>query len=130
MNERLKNTAMVGALSDVVEDLGDLLQKEVRLAKAELSEKLATKLRAGVWMSVTGIFGLCAVLVLIEAVVFAIASYGLALHWSCLIVAAALAVVAVGAYAIGRADARASVSPSRTIHQVQRDVAAAKEQLS
>ena len=130
MNERLKNTAMVGALSDAVEDLGDLLQKEVRLAKAELSEKLATKLRAGVWMSVTGIFGLCAVLVLIEAVVFAIASYGLALHWSCLIVAAALAVVAVGAYAIGRADARASVSPSRTIHQVQRDVAAAKEQLS
>jgi len=130
MNERLKNTAMVGALSDAVEDLGALLQKEVRLAKAELAEKLATKLRAGVWMSVTGIFGLCAVLVLIEAVVFAIASYGLALHWSCLIVAAALAVVAVGAYAIGRADARASVSPSRTIHQVQRDVAAAKEQLS
>jgi len=130
MNERLKNTAMVGALSDAVEDLGALLQKEVRLAKAELAEKLATKLRAGVWMSVTGIFGLCAVLVLIEAVVFAIASYGLALHWSCLIVAAALAVVAVGAYAIGRADARASVSPSRTIHQFQRDVAAAKEQLS
>jgi uncharacterized membrane protein YqjE len=130
MNERLKNTAMVGALSDVVEDLGDLLQKEVRLAKAELSEKLATKLRAGVWMSVTGIFGLCAVLVLIEAAIFAIASYGFALHWSCLIVAAALAVVALAAYAIGRADARASVSPRRTINQVQRDVAAAKEQLS
>ena len=130
MNERLKNTSMVGALSDVVEDLGDLLQKEVRLAKAELSEKLATKLRAGVWMSVTGIFGICAALVLIEAAIFAIASYGLALHWSCLIVAAALAVVAVGAYAVGRADARASVTPTRTIHQVQRDVAAAKEQLS
>jgi uncharacterized membrane protein YqjE len=130
MNDRLKNTLLVGALSDVVEDLADLLQKELRLAKAELSEKITTKLRAGLWMSVTGIFGLCAVLVLVEAAIFGIASYGFALHWSCLIVAAALAVAAAAAYVAGRADARASLTPTRTIHQVHQDVAAAKEQLS
>ncbi len=130
MNERLKNTVMVGTLSDVVEDLADLFQKEVRLAKAELSEKVSAKLRAGLWMSVTGALAVCAALVLIEAAIFAIASYGLALHWSCLIVAAALSIAAAGAYAIGRTDARTSVTPTRTLHQVRRDVAAAKEQLS
>ncbi len=130
MKEGIKNTTMVGTLSDVVEDLADLFQKEVRLAKAELSEKVSAKLRAGVWMSLTGAFALCAALVLIEAAIFGIASFGLALHWSCLIVAVALAVAAAGSYAIGRGDAQASITPTRTLHQVRRDVATAKEQLS
>jgi uncharacterized membrane protein YqjE len=110
--------------------LADLLQKELRLAKAELSEKLSTKLRAGLWMSITGALAIFAALVLIEAAVFAISSYGLALHWSCLIVAATLVVAAAGAYAIGSADARASVTPTRTLRQVRQDVVAAKERHS
>lgn len=130
MNERLKDSLLIGTLSDVVGDLADLLQKELRLAKAELSEKISTKLRAGLWMSITGALGICAALILIEAAIFALASYGLALHWSCLIVAAALVVAAAGAYAIGAADARASVTPTRTLRQVRQDVAAAKEQFS
>jgi hypothetical protein len=121
MNERLKDSLLIGTLSDVVEDVTDLLQKEVRLAKAELSEKISIKLRAGLWMSITGVLGICAGLVIIEAAIFAIASYGLALHWSCL---------AAVAYAMGSADTRASVTPTRTLHQVQRDISAAKEQLS
>jgi hypothetical protein len=130
MNGSLKDTALVGALSDLLEDVTDLLQKEVRLAKAELSEKLTIKLRGGLWLSVTAALAVCAALVLIEGAIFAIASFGLALHWSCLIVAAILAAAAAGAYAVGRADAQASITPSRTLRQVHRDVAAAKEQLS
>ena len=130
MKERLKDSLLIGTLSDVVGDLADLLQKELRLAKAELSEKLATKLRAGLWMSIAGALAFFAALVLIEAAVFAISSYGLALHWSCLIVAATLVVAAAGAYAIGSADARASVTPTRTLRQVRQDVVAAKERHS
>jgi uncharacterized membrane protein YqjE len=126
MNGRLKDTVLIGTLSDLVEDVTDLLQKEVRLAKAELSEKVSTKLRAGLWMSITGVLGICTTFVLIEAAIFAIASLGLALHWSCLIVAAALAVAAVAAYAIGSADAAASITPTRTLHQVHRDIAATR----
>src|SRR6185312_7206223 len=130
MSERLKDSLLIGTLSDVVGDVADLLQKELRLAKAELSEKLSTKLRAGLWMSITAALAIFAALVLIEAAIFAIASYGLALHWSCLIVAAALVVAAAGAYAIGNADARASVTPTRTLRQVRQDVVAAKERHS
>jgi VIT1/CCC1 family predicted Fe2+/Mn2+ transporter len=130
MNERLKDSALVGALSDVVGDLAELFQKEMRLAKIEVAGKISQKLRAGVWMSISGGIGFLAAMVFIEAAVFAIASYGIALHWSCIIVAAALAVLGAAAYAKGRADAGAELTPTHTLHQVQRDIATAKEQLS
>jgi hypothetical protein len=40
--ERLKDTALPHALSDVVADLADLFQKELRLAKAEVLSKVST----------------------------------------------------------------------------------------
>jgi hypothetical protein len=130
MAENLRNSALPRALSDVVGDLADLLQKELRLAKTELTEKLSLKLRAGVWISVAAALGLCVLLLVIEAAVFAISSTGIALHWSCLIVAAVLAASAGAAFAKGRTDASEDLAPSRTIHQVKQDIAAAKEQLT
>ena len=55
--DRLKDTALPHVVSSVVADLADLFQKEMRLARAELSAKIATKLQAGVWMSAAGIMG-------------------------------------------------------------------------
>ena len=130
MAERVKDTALPRALSDVVSDLADLFQKELRLARTELSEKLSNKLRAGIWMSASAAFGAAAALLILQALVFAIASYGIAMHWACLIVAAALAALGGFAFAMGRADAVEELTPTRTIHQVKQDFATAKEQLS
>ena len=131
MADHLKNSALPRALSEVVSDLADLFQKEIRLARAELSEKLSLKIRAGVWISVAAVLGLVALLVLIEALVFGIAAgFGIALHWSCLIVAALLAAVAAAAYAKGHADDQEVLFPTRTIQNVKQDIATAKEQLS
>ena len=65
-----------------------------------------------------------------QAAVFAIASYGIALHWSCLIVAGAALAVAAVFYFKGRANAQEELTPNRTIHQIKRDIATAKEQLT
>jgi Putative Actinobacterial Holin-X, holin superfamily III len=127
-HERLRYAA--APVTEVVADLADLSQKELRLASAELSAKLSAKLHAGIWMSVAGVLGLIAGLVLIQAAIFAIASFGIALHWSCLIVAAALGAVALVSYLKGRADAREELTPARTIHQIKRDIATVKEQLT
>jgi hypothetical protein len=126
----LKNHPLPRALSDVLADLADLFQKEMRLAKAELSEKLSIKAWAGVWMAVAAVFGLLAVILIVQAAVFAVATFGFAMHWSCLIVAAVLAAVGAAAFAKGRADAAEDFTPNRTIHQVKQDIAIAKEQLS
>ena len=127
---KLQDSALFGALSDVIGDLADLVQMEIRLAKTELSTKLSQKLVGGIWLGVAGVIGLLAVLVLVEAAIFAIASYGVGLHWSCLIIAGALAILGGAAFAKGRADAQVELSPTHSLHQIQRDIAVAKEQLS
>ena len=128
--EQLKQSALPRALSDVVADLADLLQKELRLARAEVSSKLSTKLRAGLWMSLAAGLGLITLLLLLQAAVFGIAAYGLPLHWSCLSVAVGVGIAAAICYAVGRGDANAELAPTRTIHQMKQDIATAKEQLT
>ena len=130
MAEHTRNSALPRVLSEVVGDLADLFQKEMRLAKAEISAKLSTKLMAGVWMSAAAGLGIAAALLILQAAVFGIASFGIAMHWSCLIVAAVLAVAAGAAFAKGRSDAREEITPTRTIQNVQQDIATAKEQLT
>ena len=117
---QLKHSVLPSALADVVADVADLFQKELRLARTEFSAKLTTKFRAGIWITVAAAFAVVAALLIIQALVFGIAAFGIALHWSCLIVASAMAAAAALAYAKGRADLREELTPSRAIHQVNR----------
>ena len=122
--------SMPEAFSKVVSDLADLMQKEMRLAKAEIANKITLGLRAGVWMSVAAVFGIIALLLLVQTCVFGLsAATGLALHWSSLIVAAVLGAIAAASFAKGKADTP-SLAPDRAVYQVKRDIAVAKEQFS
>jgi Putative Actinobacterial Holin-X, holin superfamily III len=129
-HDALRNTPVTRAFSDVLTDLSDLISKELRLAKAEMADKIATKLQGSVWVAIAGLFGLVVLLLLVEAAVFAVASFGFALHWACLLVAGALALIAVGAFLYGRLAAGADITPSRTINQITNDINTVKEQLS
>jgi putative superfamily III holin-X len=129
-HERLKDAALPHAVSDVVSDLADLFQKEMRLARTELTAKLTTKLTAGVWMSAAGVLAVIASFLVLQAAVFAIASYDIAMHWSCLIVAGIVVAIAIGLYLKGRSDAREEMAPRRTINQIKQDISIAKEQLT
>jgi hypothetical protein len=128
--EQTRGAALPRAFAEVLADLADLIQKEIRLARAEISDRLSTNIQGGVWMAVAGVLGFVAMLLLLEAIVFGIASLGLALHWSCLIVTAAIALLAAIAFAKGRADMRSDVMPRRTMRSVQRDISVAKEHLT
>jgi hypothetical protein len=120
--ERLRASPLPRALSDVVVDVADLVQKEMRLARAEIGEKLSNKLRAGTWMLIAAAVALIAFLMLIEGLALWIATFGISLYASHWIIGAALALISVLAYFAGRADARESLAPERTIHQVNRDL--------
>ena len=124
------NPSMSEAFSRVVSDLADLMQKEMRLAKAEIANKITLGFRAGIWMSVAAVFGIIALLLVVQACVFGLSSAaGLALHWSSLIVAVVLGAIAAASFAKGKADTP-SLAPDRAVHQVKRDIALAKEQFS
>ena len=129
-HESLRNSGLTQALTDLLADLANLLRKELQLAKTEITEKIVSRLRASVWMVVAGVLGMIAVLLLLEAVVFAIASFGIALHWSCLLVAAVLAAAAAAAFFQGRAAAQDELLPTRTAKQISQDIKTAKEQLT
>jgi hypothetical protein len=131
MAEQLKYTSLPAAFSDVVTDLTNLIQKEIGLARAELSEKLSITIRAGVWMSVAAILAIVAALLVVQACVLGLsAATGIALHWSSLIVAAVLAAAGGAAFAKGKADVPEQLAPDRAINQVKQDIAVAKEQFT
>jgi hypothetical protein len=71
-----------------------------------------------------------AAFVLLQAIIFGLASFGLAMHWSCLIVAVVLVAIAGAFFAKARADAQRKLAPDRTIRQLQRDISTAREQLT
>ncbi|MER9669337.1 phage holin family protein [Mesorhizobium sp. M0203] len=121
-HDQLKNSTLPRALSDAAADLADLVQKELRLVRAELSENVFAKLRAGIWMSAAGVLGLIAGLLTVQAVVFWIASFGIVMHWSCLIVAGVVAAAGALAYYKGRMDAQKEMTPTRSIHQIKQDI--------
>ena len=128
--DHLQNSGLTGAVTDLLADLAELVQKELQLAKTEITEKITSRLRASVWMVVAGILGVVATLLVVEAAVFALSSFGLPLHWSCLLVAAVLIAVAAAAYFHGRSLTDDDLLPSRTARQVAQDIKTTKEQLT
>lgn len=128
--DHTKTATLPRALSTVIGDLADLVQKEVRLARAEVSDKLSAKLHGGIWLVVAGVFGFLALLLVIAAAVFAIASLGIGLHWACLIVAGVMVVLSGAAFFKGRSSAGEGMIPTRTVEQIKRDISTAKEQLT
>lgn len=130
VGDQLKTSTAASALGDVLGGLTDLVQKEMRLAQAELSANISAKLEGGVWFAAAGALAGIAFLLVVQAAVFVIASYGVPMHWSCLIAAGGVSLVAVLAYFIGRPDANVALTPRRTIHQIQQDVILSKEQLT
>jgi hypothetical protein len=130
MHEPLKNSTLTRSLADVIGDLSDLFQKEMKLARAEISAKLATKLKGGAWIAAAGALGIFATLLLLEGMVFAVASFGIEMHWSCLMVSAVTGALAAGAYLIGRSGINEEVTPNRTLNQIKQDIAVTKERLT
>jgi uncharacterized protein YacL len=128
--DHLQNSGLTRAATDLLADLAELVQKELQLAKTEISEKITSRLRASAWMVVAGILGMIAALLVVQAAVFALASFGLALYWSCLLVAAVLIAMAAATFFHGRSLTEEDLLPSRTARQITQDIKTAKEQLT
>jgi hypothetical protein len=117
----VRNSALVRTLADVLDDLPDLFQKEIRLAQAEFTGKIKDGVQASVWIMLAGLLGLVTFFILIQAVIFAIASLGIALHWSSLIVAALIGGCAPAAFLYGRSTMPNTLVPTRSVSQVNEE---------
>jgi uncharacterized membrane protein YccF (DUF307 family) len=129
-HEVLRKPSLPEVLSEALSDFAELFRKELRLAQAELSSNVSTKVRGGMWLAVAGLFAILALAHLLGSLAAWITTFDVSLHLAFLIVAAGVGVVALLSYACGRKDARAELTPSRTISQVKQDIETTKEQLT
>jgi hypothetical protein len=127
--ESLWETRLVRAVTDLGADLADLVQKELRLARSEIVQKLTLGLQAGAWFAITAVLGFFAVVLILEALVFGIAAAGIPVWGSCLLVAFLLSVLAAIAFFYARRQSSEDMTPVRSARQFTRAVGTVKEQL-
>jgi uncharacterized membrane protein YqjE len=130
MTEFNRITAAVRSFGDLFGDLADLFGKELRLAQSELKHGLANITQAAVLFVAAGVIALFAVLLLLFGIVHLIASFGLALQWSYMLVAVVLLVIAGIIFYVARAKATAdNFIPKRTLVQLGETARTLKEQI-
>jgi len=119
-----------GLFADLIDNVTTLFRKEVQLAKTELSEKASQAATASTSVAIGGVVLLSALIIFLHAIVAWLAYAGLPPHWGYLIVAL---VVGIGGYVAlqkGLTNLKATrLTPTRTVEQLQRDAAVAKEQV-
>jgi Putative Actinobacterial Holin-X, holin superfamily III len=129
--ETVRQSELVRAIPELLANLSDLIQKELRLARAELNRGLLGGVRAGVWMAVAAVLGLIAVVLIAQAIVFGIASAGIPLHWSSLIVAVLFGAAAGVSFLMGRGSVPSEdLAATRTMRQLSETIKTTKEQLT
>ncbi len=123
--------SVLGVAGEAMAQAADLIRVEFRLARAELAEKV-TSLRAGVAFVVAGtVFLIGALFLLMQWAVVALVDAGLSVAIATLVVAAICSAVGLTLVLAGRHKLNpGSVLPERTLNQIARDGAMAKEKLS
>lgn len=106
--------------SDLSQQTADLIRNEMRLAKAELSEKLADAGKHAAMIAAAAVFGLAAVGAVTAAVMFLLIDAGLAPWVAALVTAAAMGVAAFVLAQSGLHGLRSkSMAPVETIHSLK-----------
>lgn len=124
------NRSIPELFTDLVDNVTTLFRTEVRLAKAEASEKLEMLKGAAVLIGIGALFLLAALIAFTDVLAVWLVLLGIPVAWSGLIVVLVLA--AIGALMLkagmDRLKAR-NLTPGRTVHQLNRDAAVVKEQV-
>lgn len=124
------NRSLPELFGNLVTQLSTLFRKEVQLARAEVGEKVGQATGSIAYLAVGGVLLLAALIILLEAVVAFVASLGVPVPWARLIVAVVVALVGYGLVRSGMSGLKASnLVPNRTVEQLSRDAAVAKEQV-
>jgi hypothetical protein len=116
-----QDQSVTSLVRDLIDEIGRLIRQEFRLAQAETSEKLSQAQAGAVALVVGLLLGFCALLILLQALVVALANTMPA--WlASVIVGAVVAVIAFLLVWQGQRNLKpASLVPERTIRSVRAD---------
>ncbi len=128
----IPNRGVPDVIVDLLKEFSNLMRREVRLARAEVSEKI-TMAGVGLALIIAAVgLAVAALVILLEAAVDAMVNQGGFSPWQAAVIigVAALIVTAIlAAIGIYRLKAQ-SLAPRKTVEQLQRDAAVAKYQVT
>ena len=119
-------------ISDLFLQVTTLFRKEAQLARVEMSENMSNVGR-GLGLIIGGaVLLIPSLVILLQAGVTALGDhYGVAPTWSALFIGGAVLIIGVILFLIGISRLRFEhLVPNKTVHQLQRDAAVAKEKVS
>jgi len=113
---------------DAIEQLGKLVQNEVELARAEISEKVAQAGKGVAFIGAAAILLVPVLVILLITLALWLAQMGMSPVGAHLIAAAVGAAISIALALVGKNHLKSEkLTPTVTMRQVGRDVAAAKE---
>jgi len=117
-------------VTSVVAEINHLLHTEIRMARAEVREKVGQLSTGGALIGAGAVLVLPGLVILCLAIVRWLVVAGLPEEWGLLLVAVVVLAVGIGLAIAGiNALKASSLVPERTIDQVRRDFTVAKEQV-
>ena len=125
------NRSIPEVFSDLVGQLTTLFHKEAELARTEVSQKIG-KLAVGFGLAmVGGVLVIPGLVVLLGAIVSGLISNGLPVYLAALIVGGSTLIIGIALMIAGMERLKSeSLVPEKTLHQLQRDVEVAKNEMS
>ena len=131
MAQRHPDRSIVGLIADVISDLANLFQTELRLVRVEMNEKFHRLVSGGILIGAGAVAMLAALIILLFAIVRWLEVAGVPQEWGLLIVGLAVAVVGIALLLKGINNfKRTSLVPNRTLHQMRADVSAVREHVT
>lgn len=130
MSTREASRPLISVFTQAVSDIAYLLQTEIALARAEISEKLGKVANGGILIGAGALLALAGLIVLLFAIVQWLAIAGLPYQWGLLIVGALVLIIGVVLVKKGTGNMKGSaLVPHRTVGQFKADLSVLKEQI-
>ena len=126
----IRNAArpLTSIFTEVISEVAYLLQTEIRLARAELGERLGSLANGGAMVGAAAVLLLAGLFVLLLGAVRSLEIAGLPDKWGYLLVGGVVLVIGLGLVLAGANRLKASaLVPQRTIDQLRADFFVAKE---
>lgn len=115
-------------VTDAFQDASALLSAEAKLLRAEVSEKISKAVAAVGMMVGAAVFLLGALFLLLQTGVALLVQWGLSAAVASSIMAAVSAIIGIGLFLAGKSALSAdNLTPKRSMNQINRDVAMARE---
>lgn len=119
---RARDKGVVDLAGDALKEIGVLIQTELQLLRAEVSEKLTFTAWSAALIGTGALLLMATVVLLLQAAIAGLVAYGLSWPVAILIIAAATLLVGAGLiwFGINRLSLD-RLAPSKTIDQLQKD---------